>query len=159
MSETVEYLASQVIEGRRKSIDNPAGLIIYSLENALPVPATFMSTRKRKAAEEAQLRKRQKDQKAAEKQEKSFHDEMAYSAWIDDQQDRAVREAYSDQELALKLAAMSSDLARRDERVRRMTEKAKQDVAYRLLRKEISAETQLPTFDEWRSTAEQTRLF
>ena len=29
--------STRYIEGRRKSIDNPAGLIIYSLENALPI--------------------------------------------------------------------------------------------------------------------------
>jgi len=57
VSETVEYLAAQVAPGRRR-IDNPAGLIIYSLENALPVPVSFMSSRKRRAAEEVNTRMR-----------------------------------------------------------------------------------------------------
>lgn len=159
VSETVEYLTAQVIERRGKSTDNPAGLIIYSLENALPVPAAFMSSRKRKAAEEAQARKRLKDEKAAERQQKSFHEQMAYSAWIDDQQDRAVRETYSEVESTSKLVELSSELARGDERVRRMPEKAKRDVAYRLLRKELASEIQLPSFGEWQTSTEQTRLF
>ena len=96
VSDTVEYLASQVIQGKRKSVDNPAGLIIYSeLENALPVPASFvMSSRKRKAVEEGQAQKRLRDKRAAEKQFKAMQDEMAYSEWVDEQQDRAVREMY-----------------------------------------------------------------
>ena len=70
--ETVEYLAGQVIQGRRKNVTNPAGLIIYSLENSLPVPAGFMSSRKRRAAEEIQNKRRIKEQKL-------MQEEFAYS--------------------------------------------------------------------------------
>lgn len=159
VSDTVEYLASQVIQGKRKSVDNPAGLIIYSLENALPVPASFMSSRKRKAVEEGQAQKRLRDKRAAEKQFKALQDEMAYSEWVDEQQDRAVREMYSEHELTRKLAQLCQEMSQRDERVRRMPEKGKRDVAYRLLRKELAAEIQLPSFEEWRVTTEQTSLF
>ena len=150
--ETVEYLAAQVFEGKRKNIDNPAGLIIYSLENSLPVPASFVSSRKRKATEEAQHRKRLKEQKLLQEQ-------MAYSEWVDQQQDCAVHDHYAGDELNLKLDELVATLTHRDERVRRMPEKAQRDVAFRMLRKEIAAGIQLPTFEEWRMTTEQTRLF
>jgi hypothetical protein len=157
--ETVEYLASQVTRGSRKSIENPAGLIIYSLENSLPVPASFMSSRKRKVAEELQTRKRLKEQKAAQEELKRMQDEMAYSSWVDEQRDLAVHELYSDDELRSKLSALCIEESRRDDRFRRMPEKAKHEVAYRLLRKELSAEIQLPSFGEWRVSSEQTSLF
>jgi hypothetical protein len=150
--ETVEYLAAQVIEGRRKNVDNPAGLIIYSLENTLPVPASFVSSRKRKTAEETHNHKRLKEQKLMQEQ-------LAYSEWLDDQQDRILREHYSEGELDMKLTELSASLAHRDERVRRMPEIARRDVAFRMLRKEIAAEVQLPSLDEWRITTEQTCLF
>ena len=159
VSDTVEYLASQVIQGKRKGVDNPAGLIIYSLENALPVPATFMSSRKRKVVEEAQAQQRLRDKRAAEKQFKAMQDEMAYSEWVDEQRDRAVREMYSEQELTRKLAKLCLEMSQRDERVRKMPEKGQRDVAYRLLRKELAAEIQLPSFEEWQVTTEQTSLF
>ena len=152
VSETVEYLAAQVIEGKRKNVDNPAGLIIYSLENALPVPASFMSSRKRKAAEEAQNHRRAKEQRL-------IQDQITYSEWLDDQQNRVVRDRFTDLELEAKLKEVSVSMAQRDERVRRMTDKAKRDVAFRSLRKELASEVQLPSFDEWRTTSEQTRLF
>ena len=150
--ETVEYLAAQVISNTRKSVENPAGLIVYSLENALPVPAGFMSSRKLKALEHSKQQRRLKEQK-------QMQEEIAYSMWIDEQQERAVREHYSDEALAERVNHLARELARGDERVRRMTEKHQQDVALRVLRKELAAEIQLPTFDEWRITTEQTRLF
>ena len=150
--ETVEYLAAQVIEGRRSNINNPAGLIIYSLENSLPVPASFMSSRKLRAIEEAQQRKRTKEQKL-------MQEEIAYSTWLDDQQDRAVRERYSPAELEVKLTELARRLAHHDERVMRMPERSRRDVAFRMLRKEIAAEIELPSIEEWRTAAEQTRLF
>ncbi len=150
--ETVEYLAGQVIQGRRKNVDNPAGLIIYSLENSLPVPAGFMSSRKRRAAEEVQNKRRIKEQKL-------MQEEFAYSKWLDDQQDRIVREQYSEPELEAKLKDLVTEMGRRDERVRRMPDNARRDVAFRSLRKELASEIQLPSFEEWRTTTEQTRLF
>jgi hypothetical protein len=150
--DTVEYLAAQVIEGSRKNIDNPAGLIIYSLENSLPVPASFMSSRRRKALEELRERKRLK-------QEKLMEEEMAYCQWLDDQRDRAVREQYSKDELEAKLIEMAATLAQEDERVRRIPAKSRRDIVLRMLRKDISAQGKLPTIEEWRAITEQALLF
>lgn len=157
--ETVEYLSAQAVRGSRKMIENPAGLIIYSLENALPVPASFMGSRKRKAAEEAQARKRAKEQKAAQIELKRMQDELNYSNWVDEQRDLAVRELFSEEELKSKIGKVCAEQSRRDERFRRMPEAARKDVAYRLLRKELAAEIQLPSFEEWATTSEQTSLF
>ena len=150
--ETVEYLADQVFQGRRKNVDNPAGLIIYSLENSLPVPAGFMSSRKRRAAEEVQNKRRLKEQKL-------MQEELAYSKWLDDQQSQLIREHYSEPELETKLKELVMDLGRRDEHIRRMPENARRDVAIRSLRKELASQIEVPSFEEWRSTTEQTRLF
>lgn len=156
--ETVEYLASQS-HGRRKNVENPAGLIIYSLENALCVPASFISSRKRKAAEEVQGLKRLNEQEAAEKETKRLQNELTYSNWIDEQRNCAVREMFSGAELASKLAKVCLEESRRDKRFSRMSEKAKKDVAYRLFRKEMTASIQLPTFEEWQLASKQAVLF
>src|SRR5579875_3177280 len=50
--DTVEYLSATALAGKRKSVENPAGLIIYSIENGLPVPATFMSSRRKRAVDD-----------------------------------------------------------------------------------------------------------
>lgn len=150
--ETVEYLASQAISSKRKSVDNPAGLIIYSLENALPIPASFISSRRLNLIEMLKQQHHLSEQKR-------WQEENAYAAWLDDQQDRFLHEHYSSEGLESKVSDMAKDLAARDERVRRMPEKARREVVLRMLRKELAAEIQLPTFEEWRVTTEQTRLF
>lgn len=157
--ETVEYLLAQADRGSRKTIENPAGLIIYSLENALPVPASFMGSRKRKAAEETQARRRIKEQKVAQIELKQMQDELNYSKWVDEQRDLAVREMFSEEELKAKISNVCAEQSRRDDRFRKMPDAARKDVAYRLLRKELAAEIQLPSFDEWTKTTEQTSLF
>ena len=150
--DTVEYLAGQVLDGTRKKIENPAGLIIYSLENALPVPSTFTSSRRRLQVSETQLR-----QRTAEAQQMTT--ELAYAEWLDAQRKRIVAERYSPEQLEKKLGELAGSLAAKDERVRRMPTTARRDVAYRVLEKELLSEVVLPTMDEWRVTSEQTRLF
>ena len=150
--ETVEYLASQVLESKRKGIENPAGLIIYSIENSLPIPANFISSRRQREIAKANSDRREKERLVGEQ-------EMVYAAWIGQQHERVVNDRYTDAELEEKLAQMTKGLARADERVARMTLKARRDVALRLLRRELASEVTLPTFDEWRATTEQKLLF
>ncbi len=150
--ETVEYLASQVLEGKRKGIENPAGLIIYSIENSLPIPANFISSRRKRDIEQAHNHRRENEQLVAEQ-------EIAYSAWIGQQHERVLREKYSDSELEDKLVLMAKSLARTDERVARMTLTARRDVALRLLRRELVSDVTLPSLEEWRVTTEQKLLF
>ncbi len=152
VSETVEYLAEQVIAGGRKNIDNPAGLIIHSLENSLPVPAGFVSSRKRKSIDDAHQNRRAKEQRLLQQQ-------LAYSSWLDEQQDRAVRDRYNEHELESKLLELVKRMVKQDVMFKRMPEKGRRDVCYRLLRKELASEVQLPSFEEWQVTTEQARLF
>lgn len=150
--DTVEYLATQIFDGKRKKIENPAGLIIYSLENALPVPSTFTTSRRRQSRSESQVRRR-----AAEAQQLTA--ELAYAEWLDAQRKRIVDETYRGDQLESKLMELVESLAVKDERVRRMPPSARRDVAYRVLEKELVSGVVLPTMDEWRMSSEQTRLF
>jgi len=71
--DTIEYLETQMKARKYKQVENPAGLIIYSLENALPVPASFPTTRRRRALEEVEITERaQSDARTGAK--------LAYSA-------------------------------------------------------------------------------
>src|SRR5271163_2476969 len=74
--DTVEYLESQMLSGTRKGVENPAGFIIYSLENEVPVPSAFISSRRREEIRQAAERdraKRESDQAL----------ELAYMRWKD----------------------------------------------------------------------------
>ena len=150
--DTVEYLVASALGGRRKNVDNPAGLIIYSIENGLPVPATFMSSRRERAmSDELDNDLRERSLREAE--------HLLYREWLDDEQERVIRSQFSQSELELKLADVMRGLRRSDDRFRGMPQKGKTDFAHRMLRKELAAEVPLPSFEEWRSRKAQGMLF
>jgi hypothetical protein len=150
--DTVEYLANNALTSRRKSVENPAGLIIYSLEKGMPIPANFMSSRKKRAAEQA----REQDSLA---EARRVHDQLTYGEWIEKEQERLLNEQFSQSELDRKLMETVDNLARTDERFSRMLPKARAEVARRMLRKELAAEMDLPTFEEWHNSTSQSSLF
>ena len=150
--DTVDYLSATAFGGKRKSIENPAGLLIYSLENKLPVPATFMSSRKQQAVNEA---KQHEASEASRREAELF----LYREWLEREQDQIVRAQFSQAELDLKLAQTVRELTESDKRFRNMTSKGKMDFARRTLLKELGAEVVLPGFEEWRAKNLQTSLF
>ncbi len=150
--DTVDYLSATAFGGKRKSVENPAGLIIYSLENRLPVPAIFMSSRKQQAVNGV----KQHEASEASRREAEF---FLYKEWLEAEQDRIIRSQFSQTELDLRLANTVRKLAESDERFRNMTSKGKTEFARRTLRKELGAEVILPCFEEWRTSYPQAGLF
>ena len=149
---TVEYLAAHTLSGKRKSVENPAGLIIYALEKDMPIPADFASTRKRKQGET--VRKQESEEQIALQLQ-----EFAYNDWLRSEEERLIQSQFSQAELDGKLLEMVQRLQRTDERFRRMSTKAKTDFARRMLHKELSANMELPSFGEWRQASAQSTLF
>ena len=150
--DTVEYLSATALGGKRKSVENPAGLIIYSLENKLPVPASFMSSRKRQAVGEVQ----QRETNETSRRDAEF---FLYKEWLETEQDRVIRSQFSQAELDHKLSETARKLAESDERFRGMSSKGRADFARRTLRKVLASEVTLPCFEEWRTNRPQTSLF
>ena len=138
--------------GRRKGVENPAGLIIYSLEKEMPIPADFMSSRKKRAQEEA------RNQQSRAEGERVL-EQLAYAEWLDGERDRLVVAQFSQSELDRKLIETIAHLNSTDERFGRMPAKARTDFAKRMLRKELAAHMELPSFDEWRNSTPQASLF
>ena len=150
--DTVDYLSVTAFGGKRKSVENPAGLIIYSLEKGLPVPASFMSSRKKQAADES----REREVTAASRRDVEY---ILYREWLEADQDRVIRSQFSQTELDLKLADTVQALSESDERFRNLSSKGRTDFARRTLRHQLAAEVVLPDFEEWRSSKPQTTLF
>ncbi len=150
--DTVEALAASALGGGRKHVSNPAGLIIYSLENGMPVPAGFVSSRKRQAVEDAE---RQKSQEGLDLRLQ----ELAYSDWVRGEQERLVQSQFSQEELEQRLIEISERLARADDRFQRLAPRVRNDLAERMLHKELSANVTLPSFSEWQKETTQRNLF
>ena len=152
VTETVGYLTAGVLSSSRKEVENPAGLIIYSLEKGLQVPPKVKSLRKGTAP-------KPKSQDQLQRETERLEARLAYSEWVKGEEDRVVRAQFSQAELDQKLLAIVAELNRTDPRFSRMPGRARINMARITLRKELAKDAALPTFEEWQSASAQTSLF
>jgi len=152
VTDTVEYLETRMKRGKRSVVENPAGLIIYSLENSLPMPIGFISSRRRRAADE--IIERQRDEQAARREA-----EFVYERWVDNKRQQALSERYPETELQAKLEEIVSKRSKTDDVFRRVPVKHRADLALQIISKEIRDNLALPSFEEWRSENSQISLF
>lgn len=117
--------SSGIRDESRKAVENPAGLIIYSIENGLPVPASFVSSRKRRTVDET------RESEVSERQREAT-ERLLYREWLEDEQEHVIRGQLSQAELDIKLTAMTRTLNQSDNRFRDMPQKSKTEFARRM---------------------------
>jgi hypothetical protein len=150
--DTVEYLESQMNSGKRNGIENPAGLIIYSLEKELPVPAGFISSRRRELMRLAAERDRAKE-------EARLALESAYIRWMESKRQEALAERFSGENLENKISAVIKANSKSDALFRRVPAAQHRNLAMQLIMKEIRENLVLPSFEEWQTQNSQINLF
>ena len=150
--DTVEYLESQMLSGTRKGVENPAGFIIYSLENEVPVPDAFISRRRREEIRQAAERDRAK-------QESDKALELAYMRWKDAKYKEALDERYSGEGLEQKISEVISESRKSENHFQRMPRSQHRSLAIQLILKEIRETNALPSFEQWKSQHSQIDLF
>lgn len=138
VTEVVDYIESQLLTGVGRKIDNPAGFIIHSLENDLPIPSAFTAARRQGEMKEA---------------------EAAYSKWRDAKKQEALKSRFSEKELQAAIQEMVAQRSRIDGAFNRMSESNKVALAKLRLQKEIEDTLSLLTFEEWLSQNAQASLF
>jgi hypothetical protein len=150
--DTVEFLESQMNSGKRNDIENPAGLIIYSLEKELPVPAGFISSRRREAMRRAAERDRAKE-------EARQASEFAYMRWEESKRQEALAEQFTPEDLERKISEIIKTKVKIDPSFRRVPTGQHRNLAMQIIRKEIRDSLVLPSFEEWQSQNSQIDLF
>jgi hypothetical protein len=150
--DTVEFLESQMLSGARKGVENPAGFIIYSLENEVPVPDAFISRRRREEIRQAAERDRAK-------QESDKALELAYMRWKDAKYKEALDERYSGEDLEQKISDVISESCKSENHFQRMPRGQHRSLAIQLILKEIRETNVLPSFEQWKSQHSQIDLF
>lgn len=150
--DTVEYLETQMNTGKRNGIENPAGLIIYSLEKELPVPAGFISSRRREMMRQAAERDRAKEEARQAL-------ESAYMRWVDGKRHEALADRFSGEELEVKISEVIKVKSKSDTLFRRVPPAQHRNLAMQLIMKEIRDSLVLPSFEEWQSQNTQIDLF
>ena len=150
--DTVEYLESLMKSGKRNAIENPAGFIIYSLENELPVPADFITTRRREQMKQASERERAEQEAARALQ-------LSYMRWADAQHEQLVKERYAGDALEIKISEVIRENRKSDDYFRRIPSSQHRSLAMQLVLKEVRGAVALPSFDEWKAMNSQIDLF
>jgi hypothetical protein len=147
----VDYQETQIFQ-RKSRIQNPAGLIIFSLENNLPIPSGFITQRRRRDMQDAT--KAEQERKAQE-----WEMEQTYKKWVDEALDQAVAARYSATQLRAKVQEVVAERGKTDIFFKRCSLEQREVMALQLIRKEIREQLNVPGFSEWSAGRTQGSLF
>jgi hypothetical protein len=147
-----EYVASQTATDRRGRIENPAGLLIYTIENNLPLPADFVTSRRKRAQQEQRL-------KAQKEKDRETTVWLEYQEWREQLVEAELKARYPNSALEIKINEVAAQRRRTDEVFARVAPNQRENLALQLLRKELREELQLPSLEEWIQSKSQIELF
>ncbi len=150
--DTVEYLESQMRSGKGNSIDNPAGFIIYSLDNGLPVPSGFITSRRREQM-------KHDSEREILKQEAALALQLSYLRWVDVRHQEILNERYSGEALENKVADVIRESRKSENYFQRTPSSQHRALAMQLILKEIRETAAIPSFAEWKALNAQIDLF
>lgn len=137
----------------RGKYDNPAGFLIYTIENQIPLPAGFITSRRR-------LQQQERQRARANQEKQLFEIRVSYDQWCETRVDQELSARYTDADLARKVKQLISQRVIRDERFRHIAPDHQEVIALQLLRKDLASEIGLPTFEEWsEQTGQQLTMF
>lgn len=149
--EYAEYLIAQDKRGRAK-IDNPSGFIIWTLEQNLVVPDHFETAERRRIREALELRQ-------SESQWQQMKLEEEYQAFCRGEVKRRI-EKYSPEQLETAIRENLSAIKKEQpEWFARIPSATQKEVALSRLHSTVLADADLPTFETWRKTEFQQKLF
>ncbi len=149
VTEVADYIDAQLKGPGANRIANPAGLLIHSIDNDLPIPAWFATSRQQQAA-------RQDD---SERAARRFQAEFEYSEWMTAQRDLAIAERFTPTELDAQIAAVIAANAKKEPTLKRWGKNAKRVYGIDQIWRELRPSLNLPTFEEWLLGTAQATLF
>jgi hypothetical protein len=147
----IEYAEHLLSRDRRQKIDNPAGFLIYIIENRIPVPTGFVTSRARKRLE---LIAAQGDREQARRLEL----DLEYNTWVEAQVDEHLHTRYPGESLQRKIKDIVAQRVRSQKRYSAMSPDQQHDIALLLLKRDLRDEAVLPTLEEWRKQGQMRLL-
>lgn len=147
--EQVEYALSLMRNDRRRKIENPAGFLVYVIENKIAVPTGFVGP---EAA-----RQRMKAQHAV--QAAAAELEARYEDFCGRQVQAALDQQFPGEQLSRKVKEIVRQRRKEDERFDRLPAPQQEALALQFLRQEVRESIGLPGLEEWSGDREQLVLF
>jgi hypothetical protein len=150
--EYAEYLIGQDQRGRGKII-NPAGFIVWAIENNLRVPPTFETERKRalRAGHE---------RAATEERVRALELRLAYDDYCESEVTSGLESQFSGESLERAVSEQLKTLRQQQpEWFRRVNDSLRRELAVGRLRSALRQSLDLPSFEEWARRNSQSQLF
>ena len=137
--EMVDYINAQLQKTASRKIANPAGLLIHSLENELPIPAWFTASRQHEKSQH----------ESREHEALRSQSEFEYSEWLNMQRDAIFADQFSAEELESKLEAIEAEQFHNNPGLKRWTKNARKTYARDHMWRELRVSLNIPSFEEW----------
>jgi hypothetical protein len=150
--DVVEYVSSLATADKNGRIQNPAGLLIYYLQDDVPIPAGFVTSRRRRVSEAARRRD-------AEQRQYLVDLEFEFDAWRAQRVDDELIVLYPGPELQHKVAEIVDQRSKSDKYFIRVNPAQREILARQILAKEVREQMALPSFEDWCKTHAQRDLF
>lgn len=148
----IEYAEFLMLRDRRRTFDNPAGFIIYTIENQVPVPTSFATSRRLREHEITAQKQLARDSHIVELQ-------LKYEEWIESQVEEEIANRHVVPGLKKKIKEVIAKRVRTDERFSKMAQQHQESLAMQFLRKDTRDELALPSFGQWCEQKQQMKLF
>ncbi len=150
--EYAEHLIQQDRRGRGK-IANPAGFLVWAVENNLSVPADFETAGKRRL-------RQQQEHASNEQRFRMLQLRNEYDAYAEDQVSRHLDEHYSGERLESALRDHMKTIRREQpDWFARVPDATRREVAIARLRTAVRESLALPAFERWVTLHPQQQLF
>jgi hypothetical protein len=158
----IEWFDQQV-QRAGSDITNPPGFLLAAIRDNWPVPADFETSRKRELCSRLQ-RERDSDAAALAEAQREFRRmecEEEYRGWIDQQLEIGIRQRYSDAARQKVLRAIRKDIL---SKYPGLYAKAREGAGYcpaldhhaeHEFRRQVQAELNLPSFEEFQKQAQR----
>jgi hypothetical protein len=148
--DAIGYAQHLLVRDRRGKIENPAGFLVYLIENRVGVPAEFSGIRHQSASAAALT--------GATVEDPRIRLEKEYAEFIDQEIETELNKRFPGSGLADHLKRVIVERKRHDEQFARMTANHQRDLASHFLRQEVKDALPIPTFEEWVSAQGQMHL-
>lgn len=152
IADQIEYGEHLMARDRRGKIENPAGFLVYLIENRVPVPAGFETSRKRR-------RQREIAESEAARMLHRIRLEEAYEEFVRLQVDEEIGRRLPGEKFANRVRSIVSTQVRRDDRFAHMAPEHQIPIAEQFARREVQDSMTLPGFEEWCEASPQLALF
>ena len=148
----IEHVAFLVSRDRRGAFENPAGFVIYSIEQQIPIPAGFVTSRRKRELLD-------KEQRSNEEMDERYLLLSEYEQWKQQCVDREFSRRFTPEEQAVKIKSCANKTARTDANFKKMSPQQQEELIIRLLKRELQDEMDFLSFEAWAKKHDQPGLF